>query len=790
MKRYLSWFVLTVCACTFARSVCMPQNAAVENGNVVSSSSIKTLLYDDFSKADNVWEIVNHKDRLKMERKNFMGKPSLVITPVAQEKEIDTAFMLTSKVFELKNPGRYALTFEASANFSTVGMKGYKERYRNRINFFDGYGIKIGERIFRFDAPDKVFGKTMITGECPKDTRAISVSFGGDHPNIAPENILAFANVKLQVQDRDGKWAAQSEFISGVIPAPANGGRISWKLSGKGATARFQIAAASDENGFPGKFTPFYGPDGTGNTWFVKNNTVLPPFREGTKWVRYKAQLVSKNTPAVLKEVTVGTVTDSRWLQAFDVEGPLLTRTSESPTADGTRPLTVKVDDPCGVDWSSAKFTLDGQDVRKEVFPTPDGFALRPAKAFADGIHELNVTLSDWNGNKTAKSLFFRIGKKAEKNIVTVRDDGMTLVDGKPFFPIGIYSVVPHKFHGGNINSSMTALKEAGINFVQTYRVVRNDEFRQFMDSAARHGMKVWVSGSGGSNDHDLSRIAKSLAADIDNPALLAWYIADDTIVYNAPWQLRERTELVKALAPHLITVHADEVWDDHYGSKFRDFADTAPAFLPELYPVHYLGDEDTLSCVAKIIRDMEQIKADTREKDLPPRSIWPIIQYFHGWSWQRYPTPVELRAMSFASLIHGAHGITWYTYNSSGKNKGVTSSPEIWNNFTRVSKEISSYAPVFVERDAKHQIVPQITGGDVKNVLGTPSISALTKEHDGKTYLFTVNSVMKNVKAKFDVKGFKNCKDNTSGADVKIDNGVLNVDFEPYAVKIYILEK
>ncbi len=759
----------------------------------MASYATRTLLFDDFSADNGNWEIVNHENRLRMDRTHFHGKTALVITPADSQKERDTAFMLSSKVFPLEAPSRYALSFEAAANYRTVGFKGYKARYRNLITFFDGFGMKIGEQLFRYDAHHNSFQKSVVTGLCPAGTKGIAISFGVDHPNVAPGRHLALTNIKLQVLDGSKKWPTESAFVSGIFPISGkeSAAKISWKLAGAGAAARFQIATAPDNQGFPGAFTQFCGPDGTEKSWFTHSGAKLPPFPAGAKWLRYKAQLRSSDrAPAILSQVAIGAIRDGKWTSAFDVDAPQIIRTSPSPVADGKLPLTLQVLDDNGVDWSTAQFTLDNQPIPlQQISPIKNGIAINPAGAFAQGIHELKIKLSDLNGNEVQKFIFFRIGQKATQNIVTIRDDGMTLIDGKPFFPIGVYNVTPHQFHGGNIDNSFAELKKAGINFVHTYRVRRDDAFRKFMTSAANHGMKIWIASEGDSNDSDLSRIARSLAMDIDNSALLAWYIADDTIVYNAPWQLRDRTELVKALAPHLITVHADEVWDEHYGSKFRDFADTALAFLPEIYPVHYLGDEDTRSCVAKVIRDMEQIKADIREKKLSPRSIWPIIQYFHGWSWERFPTPTELRATSFASLIHGGHGITWYTYNSSGKNRGVTASPEIWKNFTAVTSEISSYAEVLTERDATQQFAPIITAGPTKNVLGGPAISALTKVHKGKKYLFCVNAVMEKVKVQFKVPGIKSGKDNTSGAAVAIDNGVLNVDFEPYAVKIFVLE-
>lgn len=796
MKEYISGFLLLLCSGILAQSVCQHRGVTVENGRIVSSSAMKTMLSDDFSKDSGNWEIVNHQDRLRMERKTFLGKPALVITTMDSKMKKDTAFMITSKVFAVENPGQYALTFESSADFLTVGFRGHGERYRNRIMFMDANGIKLGENIFRFAAPDKAYGRTAVAGVCPKGTRSIVLSIGGDGPDFPPGCYLALTDVQFTVQDNIGKWEKQGEFVSGALPVQSSGGwfsrkpAISWKVSGPDASARFQIATAADEQGFPGNFSAFFGPDGTADTWFTHSGTALPKLNPSAKWVRYKAQLTaSQKGPAILEQVEVCGSKDTGWLTAFDADAPRLTRTSKSPVTDGSLPLTVKVDDASGIDWASAEFMLDGKDARSRIFRTEEGFALRPEKAFSTGIHELKVKISDWNGNRTIRSLFFRIGKAADRNMVTLRDDGMTLVDGKPFFPLGIYSVTDHAFHGKNIDNTFEALKKAGINLVQTYRTRRDARFRKFMDSAAKHGMKIWIAGEGSSNDNDLTRIAKSLAMDMDNPALLAWYIADDTNVYNAPWQLRERTEMVKAIAPQLITVHADEVWDEKYGSKFRAFADTALAFMPEIYAVRELGQAEAESCVAKVIRDMEQCRTDIREQQLPPRSIWPIIQYFHGWGWQRFPTPLELRAMSFAALIHGGHGIIWYTYNSSGKNRGVTASAENWNIFTAVSREISSYAPVLSERNASRQLMPQICEGPEKNVFGFPSISALTKEHNGRTYLFCVNSVMKNVKAKFEVQGFRNCTAGPDGAAVNIDGGVLTADFAPYEVKIFVLK-
>ena len=82
----------------------------------------------------------------------------------------------------------------------------------------------------------------------------------------------------------------------------------------------------------------------------------------------------------------------------------------------------------------------------------------------------------------------------------------------------------------------------------------------------------------------------------------------------------------------------------------------------------------------------MKTIYDDLSRNGSPVKTIWAIIQHFDGWGWKRFPTFDELRAMSYLSIIHGAHGITWYTYGGYNKNHGVTSTPEHWKEITTVA--------------------------------------------------------------------------------------------------------
>ena len=115
-------------------------------------------------------------------------------------------------------------------------------------------------------------------------------------------------------------------------------------------------------------------------------------------------------------------------------------------------------------------------------------------------------------------------------------------------------------------------------------------------------------------------------------------------------------------------------------------------AVLPELYPVKKEVADGTE--VPSIIRDMKKITGAIRAAGSPVRSVWPIIQYFMGSSWLRYPTAEELRAMSWLGIIHGGNGITWYFYaGDAGTYKGANLTPEHWATFSAVTREVASYS-------------------------------------------------------------------------------------------------
>ncbi|MBP5620992.1 MAG: hypothetical protein J6X44_03150 [Thermoguttaceae bacterium] len=245
--------------------------------------------------------------------------------------------------------------------------------------------------------------------------------------------------------------------------------------------------------------------------------------------------------------------------------------------------------------------------------------------------------------------------------------------------------------------------------------------------------------------------------------------------------------------------MQADPIDSGKEISNYRPYVKGTDAFLPEIYPVRREGVEGGTHCVAQTVKDVKRSFADAREADDGPKAIWPIIQYFQGWGWERFPTYQELRAMSFASLAAGANGITWYTYGGFVDpekkmfNYGVTTTPERWRNISTIATQINELSPILLQStDSKLQPKATIIDGPKQDPEGNDSITYLLKSYEGKTYLLAVNSSPKTVEVQFefstrqDSSGFEVLYDEKEIAFPTFEKNVLRERFEGFGVRIY----
>ena len=413
---------------------------------------------------------------------------------------------------------------------------------------------------------------------------------------------------------------------------------------------------------------------------------------------------------------------------------------------------------PEGARFCKIKYGFDSPNLKAGEVVTYRSFSFETVLAGSSRASEFE---REWRENAWARKNFASRGapvlygdeplpSKPDIPAVTLRDDGFTLVDGKPFFPIGVYNVKRGTCNSNSLDRAFADLKAAGFNFAQTYADAYEPEF---MEAVRKHGMKLWVRARPGDTNF--------LNSGRSNPNILAWYLGDDSSRTVKPLVMRDRNASVKAADPFRITCQADSVKAREPMSNYAAYVPYSDVFMPEIYPVYgHAGDISDTTCVARTIMDMQRIAADVRQfNDGRPRGCWPIIQYFSGWNkWFHFPSREQLFAMTWASIVHGANGVVYYIYNGTSinkktglKNKGITETPETWRNISDLVAQLNEWMPVLLERTPKEQPKVEILEGPKRDPLDVDaSVTCLYKVHEGKGRLIAVNATTEKVTARF----------------------------------------
>ncbi len=730
----------------------------------------EVLAGDMFARKD-FWKIQNFEKRLGIE----VGGEREGVTGLCIEgsaKTCDTAWSATSGQVPLKGKGcRYRLAFRIFTTTTVKLPNGDGESWRSTIFWHAADGKRLSSVPIAFFAQGGLRTDVAVQGDIPTGAAAFSLRLGFDRPNIGPDNHVTLSRLSFEELSDTPPYASEATFVSEV----REGGNVAWRADvPAGCAVRFQWRGASSPEGLARK--PFVGPDGTGKTFFDA------PFDAAAPFLQYRVTLCSNGqaTPS-LRTVSGGTWTDRDWTLYGDVRSPRVRRLSPSPTRNAFEPLRIEVTDAASVVlWDSLKVTVDGVD--KTAACARQGAVIlldAPSGGWAQGLHTAEVSVVDFHANKAKRVKMFYLGDAPTTTKVSLRDDGMTLIGGQPFFPIGIYAVCRRDFNGKNLDTAFKDLKAAGFNLAHTYANAYDPEF---LAAAAKYDMKLWVA----------TRFPDSRLVGVGrhHPSIIAWYLGDDTASHILPEMEADYDEAVKAVDPTRITVQADPIFSSSGGnSRYADYVTATDGFLPEIYPVrNEAGDPTDKTCVAVTIRDMKQVAADVRLKSAgQPRTCWAILQYFKGWSgWKHFPTREQLFATTFAAIIHGAHGVTWYTYGGFGDNEGVTSTPERWRNICDLAGRLSKLAPVLVERTPSQPAVPEVVAGPKTDPLGSPAVTCLLKRHGGRNYLFAVNVAAEPVTAKLAVPAAAAVEVLYENRTCPAVSGLLTDDFAPFAVHVY----
>ena len=289
-----------------------------------------------------------------------------------------------------------------------------------------------------------------------------------------------------------------------------------------------------------------------------------------------------------------------------------------------------------------------------------------------------------------SKSLAVKQYAPASREI-TLRDYGVTLVDGKPLFPFGMYSCPSSEF---------AFIRKMGFNSAHSYSPVD----AAYMKAAEEAGLFVLPRLRGKTKGrmhlyHDPSLDSAVTLAYINelkaSPALLGYYLFDEPNPGECP---RERLlalcDLVRRADPYHLAAGCNNSFQ-------RAYYRVSDAMMVDSYPIP--GPMDGL------IADMRQGAA----AQSPHLGLWFIPQAFnyethftttlrerrHGF--RRLPTFDETRTMPWLGIALGARGLFYYSFQTQGFYHR-NAFPWFWRGFEHHVREVAVLLPWLTERKAQ----------------------------------------------------------------------------------------
>lgn len=445
-----------------------------------------------------------------------------------------------------------------------------------------------------------------------------------------------------------------------------------------------------------------------------------------------------RNRGEYLAIAEVRLVTGAAWIGG-DGDGPLMDILTPSPNADLNATVRFRLVDATGVDHAKTRLAWSGEEAGARFAREGDVYACPPPAGGwkRGGVYRLTVESVDTLGNgRTEKTLFY-FEEPATGGLFTLRDDGVFLRGGKPFFPLGIARVCEADANGFSLDEAVRQCKEAGFNAVSRYGLWKDFATADaWFDLVERHGlMTIADSENTRARDDDEARIRNVLHAR-RRSSVMIWEVADDTSNFRTGDEVRNSHHFVKALDGRALSSHVDAVWPRH-AETYRQYVRTAEVFQFELYPFHSATPWNRSRALADLVASIERVRALHRETGAPEPGFIGIVQNFRGWTdWKMVPTYDEVRAMSYLAVIHGCRGLRWYAYSGMGAKDPTTEAaaddPRRWAEMTRLVKELGALARELTARDARVQPEVTVTEGPARDAFGRPSVSCLLKDVPG----------------------------------------------------------
>jgi PKD domain len=276
-------------------------------------------------------------------------------------------------------------------------------------------------------------------------------------------------------------------------------------------------------------------------------------------------------------------------------------------------------------------------------------------------------------------------GAPAGATTASVGPDGNLLVDGAPFFPIGIYHVswIGDR-QGVKAAPDLELAADAGFNLMHA-TVDARDDMQDLFDAAVARGVYLI-----GETPWPASGPDAFVNKWKSHPALIGWSIADD---FNAPYsgpaynhppaEVGARNAYLHGLVP----THLSYASGGSYpGFRIAEFLVLMDVMGFQSYPLGAGNSPDDYALQENV--DSFDWVADQLAGS---GQLFVANPQAYRWTNSRYPTPREARNFLYAPLLRGAKGILWYAMWEGSARYLPGAAPALWQDLKSQNVELAS---------------------------------------------------------------------------------------------------
>ena len=338
----------------------------------------------------------------------------------------------------------------------------------------------------------------------------------------------------------------------------------------------------------------------------------------------------------------------------------------------------------------------DGRDCRRRADLTMElgeAYASAPARVeeLAPGPQDVRLEVKT-KGGESLGATSFQFNRVAElpKRRVWIDRHGRCIVNGAPFFPIGMYS---HR-----MNEADAAVFATGpFNCVVVYGLSE----RADLDLLAKHGIlyvptlkneipgKMHAVRRGIHTQAESDAFFRSEIAKLkDAPNLLAWYVCDEAPLSEIPVRSH-----VYALYRECDDEHP--CWALHcHLPRIREYLPICDVMGADPYPV-------AKRPMTHLTDFCAGLRAATRQGARP---FWNVPQNF-DWTWygrvegNRMPTTEEMAFFNWCHIAGGANGLIGYTFSAirQEKSRGAKDFETHWKSICAAYADVKRLTPVLL---------------------------------------------------------------------------------------------